>query len=212
MHKPVQGREKRFENLISYSQAGPGRKAKQSQEEIYRKYQLLALYVFQISMEDLFLRIVVIVDVVKIGVLGKTKLGRKEIDNFLSAVCSLDGRRRTVVSSGLVLVTTHSLPKQTFEQRKQRVLPFLHFKPSKYIPLPWPQSKREIGCRMQQSCKKKAKQTCTSSSMGKFDLQSSAVHSCVVCCCIYSPKSVFVWQRLRETQAEYLRKNYVPPP
>ena len=39
-----------------------------------------------VSMKRLFLRNVVIVDVVNIRVLGETKLGRKEIDDFLSAV------------------------------------------------------------------------------------------------------------------------------
>ena len=34
-------------------------------------------------MENLFLRFVVIVDVVDFGFLGETKLGRKEIDDFL---------------------------------------------------------------------------------------------------------------------------------
>ena len=63
------------------------------------------------SIKGNFLRIVVIVDVANIRVLGETKLGRKEIDNFASKT---DGPR-TVVSSGLVLVTTHSLPKQTCE-------------------------------------------------------------------------------------------------
>ena len=38
--------------------------------------------------------------------------------------------------------------------------------------------------RMQHSCEGKAKQTFPSSTLEKFDLQSSAVHSCV-CCCLY---------------------------
>ena len=71
-------------------------------------------------MKRLFLRNVVIVDVVNIRVSGETKLGRKEIDDFASKT---DGQR-TVVSSGLVPVTTQSLPKQTCEQRQQRPLLF----------------------------------------------------------------------------------------
>ena len=38
-------------------------------------------------MGNLFLRIVVIVDVVDFGFWGETKLGRKKIDNFLSPTC-----------------------------------------------------------------------------------------------------------------------------
>ena len=58
--------------------------------------------------------------------MGETKLGRKEILAAVLPAAAAVARRtagsRTVVSSGLVPVTTHSLPKQTFEQRQQRPL------------------------------------------------------------------------------------------
>ena len=59
--------------------------------------------------------------------MGETKLGRKEILAAVLPAAAAVARRtagsRTVVSSGLVPVTTHSLPKQTFEKRQQRPLP-----------------------------------------------------------------------------------------
>ena len=86
-----------------------------------------------------FLRIVVIVDVVNIRVLGETKLGRKEIDDFLRAVspaAAAAGRspalRKVVFGTGYytqssktnIRTTTTTAPP--IKLRKTFLAPILH--------------------------------------------------------------------------------------